>query len=51
MCLIEGISIVGDIASLLGGIGVIFDIVEGAALRSKLRDAIDKVYSLYIKFS
>jgi len=35
--------VTSDILLVLGAIGAIFDIIEGAILRSKLRDSINKV--------
>ena len=39
----QGLEVTGDILLVLGGIGLIFDAIEGAIQRSKLRDAINSV--------
>lgn len=47
MCLLlAGLAVTGDILLVLGIIGAIFDIINGAIQREKLRDAINQVRPL-----
>ena len=42
---IVGIAVTADILLILGALGAIYDIINGAIQRDKLRDSINKVLS------
>ena len=45
-CILQGLAVTGDVLLVLGILGAIFDAIVGAAMRSKLRDSINKVSEL-----